>query len=233
MAEYNEKGIVAFYYDGDYIFKDAVYGSYETIDDLANTRLVSLNGRPVRDVVKELDEIEPWHYDSVHDQVCPMNLIFNESIGEKYEAVLEREDGSTFTMDLYNSAEYNLAFRYRSSLYKERFPKSDDSSNTSAESTLHYSVEADAERKLVYIRSTECVFEECKQLEADVTKALEEADAETVIIDFRGNTGGDVFTELFAFLVLAPLVGAPAIEWLGIGLSPGIVTSEFFGFCGT
>ena len=191
MAEYNEKGIVAFYYDGDYIFKDEVYGSYETIDDLANTRLVSLNGRPVRDVVKELDEIEPWHYDSVHDQVCPMNLIFNESIGEKYEAVLEREDGSTFTMDLYNSAEYNLAFRYRSSLYKERFPKSDDSSNTSAESTLHYSVEADAERKLVYIRSTECVFEECKQLEADVTKALEEADAETVIIDFRGNTGGD------------------------------------------
>lgn len=186
MAGYNEKGIIAVYYDGDYIFKDAVYCDYETIDGLANTRLVSLNGKPVSEVVKELDVMEPWHYDSVHDMVCPMKLIFNESVGEKYEAVIEREDGTTFTTELYNSAEYNLAFRYRSRIYKDRF----DTSNNPVTSSLHYSVEADKDRKLVYIRCWECIAEEQKQLEADLKKALEETDPDTVIIDFRGNVGG-------------------------------------------
>ena len=186
MAGYNEKGIIAFYYDGDYIFKDAVYCDYETIDGIANTRLVSLNGKPVSEVVKELDVMEPWHYDSVHDMVCPMKLIFNESVGEKYEAVIEREDGSTFTTELYNSAEYNLAFRYRSRIYKDRF----DTSNNPVTSSLHYSVEGDKERKLVYIQCWECITGEQEQLEADITKALEEVDPDSVIIDFRGNVGG-------------------------------------------
>ena len=186
MAGYNEKGIIAFYYDGDYIFKDAVYCDYETIDGLANTRLVSLNGKPVSEVVRELDTVEPWHYDSVHEMVCPMKLIFNESVGEKYEAVIEREDGTTFTTELYNSAEYNLAFRYRSRIYKDRF----DTSNNPTEGDLHYSVEADKDRKLVYICCWECVSEEQEQLESDITKALEDADPDTVIIDFRGNVGG-------------------------------------------
>ncbi len=193
MAEYNEKGIVAFYYDGDYIFRDAVYDSYEAIDGLANTRLVSLNGKPVREAVRDLDVMDPWHYDSVHDMVCPMKLMFNDGVGVKYEAVMESEDGTTFTMDLYNSAEYNLAFRYRARLYPDRFEPSDStaSSGSSATSNLHYSVESDKDRKLVYIRSWECISGEQAQLEADITKALEETDPENIIIDFRGNTGGN------------------------------------------
>ena len=193
MEEYNQKVINAQYFDGDYVFKNYDNEFFENIDGLENAKLVSLNGKPVKDVVKDIDTLLHWKYDYSNDSVFVERVFFNDGIGEKYEAEIEFEDGTVIKKDLYVSAEYNLAYIYRRNLFPSNSKTEENASEETTESNVEksYFIDTDPDLKMVYFRSVTCAGYETEAVKADLTKALEEVDAEYVILDFRSNNGGD------------------------------------------
>ena len=190
MEEYNQKAINASYYDGDYVFKNMDNEYFENIDGLENGKLVSLNGKPVKDVVKDIDTLLHWKYDYYYDSVFAERIIFNDGIGEKYEAEIEFEDGTVIKKDLYVSAEYNLAYIYRRNLFPSNTTEETVSGNV-GNVAKSYFIDSDPDRKLVYFRSTVCADNETNEVKTELANALESVDAEYVILDFRNNVGGN------------------------------------------
>ena len=193
MKEYDQKQINAQYFDGDYVFREYDNEYFESIDGLKNGKLISLNGKPVKDVIKDIDTLLHWKYDYANDSVFVERIFFNDGIGEKYEAEIELEDGTIIKKDLYVSAEYNMAYIYRHHFFPpdnndEGIASEEDNSGNAEKS---YFIDTDSDRKLVYFRSTVCAGNETNDVKADLTNALESVDADYVILDFRSNSGGD------------------------------------------
>lgn len=202
MFSYTQKCAVAVNNGGDYVFVDEDYG-FEMIGDIIGGKLLTLNGEPLQTAIKKLDCLHQWGYDEHYDCVRVSNLFFNDSLGEKYKAEIEMPDGKIINKDLCCSAEYNLALLYRDSLYPDHNKQTEAAATTTAAASSasaetqnirrgsSYRVETDASRKLVYIKSNLCLGEETDQLYNDITAALDEVDAENIIVDVQGNKGGD------------------------------------------
>ncbi|MBQ3841593.1 MAG: hypothetical protein II820_02755 [Ruminiclostridium sp.] len=210
MWSYPQKTAVAGFYGGDYIFT-AYDGGNGYLDDIVNGKLLTLNGEPVSEAIRKLDTIYSWTYDSHNDSVRVYALIFNDGIGEKYEAEIEMPDGSIVTKTLYNSAEYNVSIYYRNKRYPNHnkapaeevteaettapsesdTPSGSESEPEAAPVQKSYTIETDEARRLVYVRTTTCLGSEVESVFEDITAAIGEVDAENIIIDVKSNGGGD------------------------------------------
>lgn len=204
MWSYTQKTAVVNYYAGDYVFISYDLGN-GMIDDIVNGRLLTLNGEPAGTAVRKLDSYYPWSYDAENDCVRVKEIYFNDGIGDKYEAEIEMPDGRIVTKTLYSSAEYNLALYSRRSLYPDHFAKEEPAAGTAPAETAapatsaaaqdtvkkSYVIVKDESRKLVYIRASDCYAEEADMIFNDITAALDETDAENIIVDVIYNGGGD------------------------------------------
>ena len=216
MKEYNQKFAIAYYYDGDYMFSDPEAVGFERIEGLDYARIVSLNGESVKDVIKNMDTFLHWRYDADNDSVFVESIIFNDGVGDKYDAEIELPDGTIIHKELYASAEYNVAYVYRNSLYPDK-SEDDDTNNAETKNDKEtenetvkksYTIETDKDRRLVYANIRECNVSEKASVKEDLTSALEEADAEYVIIDLRYNRGGEC--DLILEGVLPPILNKDA-----------------------
>ena len=188
MSEFDQKGIVAIYYDGEYMLYGYSSADFEVMDELNYAKLLTLNGKPVKDVVKDIDGLHHWKYDTAEESVYLSEFTLNDGVGVKYTAEIELEDGTVITKDLYNSIEYSVAFYYRSMLYPETHAKEGGSSSGVKKS---YRIETVPERKLLYASFDRCDSSEQSEVRQELNKALESADIDTVILDFRSNSGGE------------------------------------------
>ena len=188
MLSYTQKSAVACNYGGDYVFIEYSYGN-DTIDDITNGRLLSLNGEPIRTAVRDLDTVHKWKYDESGGCVRVSNLIFNDSIGKEYDAEIEMPDGSIIHKTLYNSAEYNFAVQYRRKYYPDDTGNSGDPGKKNG-SKKCYTIETDGSRRLVYVKNDSCDYTQADMFFKEMTAALNETDAENIIIDVRSNGGG-------------------------------------------
>lgn len=211
MWSYDQKAATALYYGGDYVFINNNFGN-EQFEDIINGKLLTLNGEPIDTAIRKLDTFYTWSYDSENDRVRVYALYFNDNIGDEYEAEIEMPDGSIVRKTLYNSAKFNVAAYYKNKLYpnhgKEDEPVAETTAATEVESPSEpetestseaaeepepktYSIVTDKDRKLVFIRTTTCLSSEIDMVYEDLTAAIDEIDAENIIVDVRSNGGGD------------------------------------------
>jgi len=173
-------------------------------DEYVNGTMISFDGKDPKDICFDVFERYTPAYDGINDCFFRDYLIFNDSMGEKHTAEVLLSDGNIVTVDLYDDPGYDYAFLDAPKTYPELFSDADNSSGSSSDDSekvtdvmssdyvpATYSIATDPERKLVYVNSTECRSSEGARLVSDLTKALEETDADTVILDIRANKGGD------------------------------------------
>ena len=190
------------YYDGSYIgFVPNVPG-INCISDYTDAILISVDGKNPKDICFDVFERYVPTYDGVNDCFFRDFLIYNDGIGEKHTAEVLMPDGTVETIDIYDDPGFDYILLDGRKTYPELFdiPENTGTSNTGNTVTdvmspdyvpSSYYIATDPERKLVYIYSTECDSREGPRLVADLTKALEEADADSIILDIRMNGGGD------------------------------------------
>ena len=105
-------------------------------------------------------------------------------------------DGNTVTTTLYEAAGFEIALTDAPSTYPEMFASSSSESASAGSDTSvsdapkTYTIYKDPEGKFVYVNSTSCNSDEGDRLAEDMTLALNETGAETVIFDVRSNGGG-------------------------------------------
>lgn len=189
MLSYDQRFALAVYYDGDYVLADNDIGT-GVVDEIVGARILSIDGESPKTKIKDLDFYIHWDYDTEYDCLFTKNLYFNDGVGEKYAVEIEYPDGKTEVRDLYISAEYNMMVLNRKKFYPdETAPKAENTANT--EPKHCYSVLERPEKNLVVITIESCETGEADAAFADITEALENVNAENVIIDNRSNGGGD------------------------------------------
>ena len=197
VLSYDQRALVFGYSDGAYFAGPT--SLCENMEEYDKARLLTLNGKNIDEMVFDIYERYVPTYDSEYEKFFRTNLIFNESTGEKYTAELEMPDGKIVTVDLYDDPGYDLAIVDRGKVYKDTADKPEDDAsadeNTDSETNepskpISYYFAEDPERKLVYIRHNTCLASESEQLANDIRTALQNVNAEYVILDLRANKGG-------------------------------------------
>ncbi|SCW50845.1 Peptidase family S41 [Ruminococcaceae bacterium YRB3002] len=181
------------YVDGKYVGVKLSSSAFTCTDAYVNGQIVSIDGKDPKDMCFELFERYVPVYDQGNDCFFRRMLIFNDGIGVKHTAEILMPDGTTVTCDLYDDPGYDLACMDASIYYPDLFgePESDSSgSDEASDVPSSYRIEKDPDRKLVYINYLSCEASEGDRLVEDLQKALDEAGAETVILDLRSNGGG-------------------------------------------
>ncbi len=202
VAGYLEYSFIGFaYVDGKYVGKVFTTDKIKQVRDYAGGVLVSIDGRDPEDMCFELFETNDPFYDSGNDCFFRSALYFNDGTGVKHTAEILMPDGTVVTTDIYDDPAYDTAFSAAIYLYPDLlgFKSSSDSSGASsgasdsgnAESAPStYTITSDPERKLVYIDLTSCQTYEGNRLVSDMNRAVEDAGADTLILDIRSNAGG-------------------------------------------
>ncbi|MBR5348676.1 MAG: hypothetical protein IK125_05525 [Lachnospiraceae bacterium] len=201
---YDEYNLIGFnYMDGNYIGSKPNAEGYKYVPDYYLGRLVSVDGKDPKDMCFEFYSYIAPLYDSGNECFYRNNLMFNDSIGIRHTAVIEMPDGRQVTTDLYEDPRFMIAYTYGHSNYPDLYKKAEEKTETPAESVeeirktseqtgpVTYFIAKDTARKLVYVYSNECNTTEGEQLAADLKAALNEIDAERVILDIRDNGGGE------------------------------------------
>ena len=211
------KPVALRYVDGNYV----VVSSDKTKLDVrfAGGRLVSLNGKDPKTMCFEVFSSYSPTYDCGHDCYFRSLLFFNDRSGIKYTAEILMPDGNTVTTDLYCDPRVEIAFLDGSSTYPDSPAASDKSSEKSGDSPAvsdpdyvptSYKITKDEARKLVYLNYKECNRPEAERLVKELPNALDEVNAETVIIDLRSNPGG---TSSVANKMLLPILFSHDVEF--------------------
>ena len=196
VLSYDQRGLLFNYYDGAYYAETS--SVFEVVPEYLGARLISLNGKSIDDMVFDVYERYVPRYDSENDKFFRTSLIFNESAGEKYTAELEMPDGKIVTVDIFDNPGFDLAVVDRKQIYPEDLTAGTEDTadkNESAAGTenkpVSYFIAEDAGRKLVYIRYNSCYLPEAERLADDIRTSLNNVGAEYIILDIRGNRGGD------------------------------------------
>ena len=196
------------YVNGSYIGMLPNNDQIKYCGDYINGTLISVDGKDPKDICFDVFERYTPTYDGINDCFFRDYLIYNDTMGEKHTGEVRLSDGSIVTVDLYDDPGYDYAFLDAPKTYPELFASDDDGSGSSSENSSSsgvnvtdvmspdyvpstYRIDADPERKLVYVNSLECDAHEAPRLVSDMKKAIEEADADSVIFDVRANGGGD------------------------------------------
>ncbi|MCR5848177.1 MAG: hypothetical protein K6G75_08690 [Lachnospiraceae bacterium] len=206
MFSYYEKYIYMVYLNGDYVAIYEGFNEEELIPGIENAKLVSLNGKEVKDVLPELDTIHKFSYDAMNDSMYVHELIFNDGVGNKYDAVLQLADGTLVNKELYCSCEFTTALYFRDRRYPDHYAADSETETSETETTETaseeetdsevsvsrcYSIQKDPERNLVIVSIAYCDSFDSEYAFNDITEALDEVDAKSVIIDNRSNKGGN------------------------------------------
>ena len=188
VQNYMELTLTEFYYvDGTYvgIVPDVTVKNYST--EYVGAQLISLNGKDPKDMCFELFETRTPCYDERNDCYFRTNIRFNESVGIKYTAELLMPDGTIVTTDLYDDPGFDIVCAESAAIYPELYGINAEEQRAKAQNEKHYRIETDADRKIVYIRLTQCYGID---IEEELQQAIDEIGADTVIIDNRANSGG-------------------------------------------
>lgn len=220
VARYDDYGVIAFsYVDGKYIGIGSPGSKRKVVCDHAGGELISVDGKDPKDMCFEFLEIFHVCYDSGNDRFFRTNLIFNDGIGEKHTAEILMPDGSRMTMDIYEDPGFDLALMEKATAYPEMSAGSGEEVSSdkkvtdiwAADYVPHtYRIAEDAGRHLVYLDSYDCDLVEGERLVVDLYKAIENADADTVILDLRKNSGGD---RDFCNKLLLPVLFSHDVEY--------------------
>lgn len=203
VARYDDCGIIAFtYVDGKYlgIGSGTSATTKKVVSDHAGGILVSIDGKDPKEKCFDFLDIYPPRYDSGNGCFFRETLVFNDSVGEKHEAEILMPDGSKMSKELYVNPGFELAFLEKSSTYPPEKSSSGEGASSGAVVTdiwdaayvpKSYKLAEDPGRHLVYLDTYDCDRDEGLRLVVDLNKAIEHADADTVILDLRNNTGGE------------------------------------------
>ena len=202
-AGYLDYSFIGFeYVDGKYIGKTFSTDRIKQVKDYDGGEIISIDEKDPSDMCFEFFETEDPFYDSGNGCFFRPTLYFNDGTGVKHTAEILMPDGTVVTADLYDDPAYDMAFSAAIYLYhdllgfKNTSEDSSDSASGSASGSNEesapstYTIIADTEKKLVYIEITACDTSEGNRLVSDMNKAVEEAEADTLILDIRRNSGG-------------------------------------------
>ena len=212
------KPVIFRYIDGNYI---ATSSDEKKLDErFAGGRIVSLNGKDPKEMCFDVFNSFSPTYDCGHDCYYRSLLFFNDRSGIKYSAEILMPDGKTVTTDLYCDPRVEMAFLEGDSTYPDEKDASDKSSEKSEETVTDvmdpnyvpstYKIAKDESRKLVYLRYKQCERPEARRMALELQKALDDVNAETVILDIRNNPGG---TSTVANQILLPVLFSHDIEF--------------------
>lgn len=213
------KPIVFYYVDGKYITHEAS-GSPMVNETYAGGQIISLNGKDPKDMCFEFFERFTPTYDKEHNCYFRKILMLNDTMGTKYTAEILMPDGKIITADLYDDPRVDIAFFDGMSTYRDLFLPAKKTSETKETETIEtttdvsapasYRIVKDASRKLVYLDLLSCLKEEGDRLAEDLQKALDEVNAESVILDIRENGGGNA---QLAYEYLLPVLFSHDVEF--------------------
>ena len=185
------KALTFTYVDGKYIGINPALASGNAVTDYVGGQIISLNGKDPKDMC--FDFFERYHptCDTGNNCFFRSTLIFNDGTGVKYTAKILMPDGEIVTADLYDDPAFDLAFIDAPKTYPELFKTpAEDTEQASSDEPQTYRITTDKERKLVYLNTISCDASEGERLATDLQNALDETDAENVILDLRSNGGG-------------------------------------------
>ena len=173
--------------------------------DYFNATLISIDGKDPKDICFDVFEAFAPTYDGINGCFFRKNLVFNDGIGEKHTGELLLTDGTTVTIDLYDDPGFDYAVTEGKKAYPELFEVPEATADTGSVSGTDvtdvlspdyipstYRLTKDPDRKIVYVNSISCDTYEGERLAIELTQALEETDADTVILDIRSNGGGNI-----------------------------------------
>lgn len=197
VQEYRQHSLYMFHYiDGKYIGIKGNSRLFSFANEYALGQIVTIDGRDPNDMCFEFLLRESVNYDQGNDIYFRPNLYFNDGIGEPHTVEILMPDGNTVTTTLYEAAGFEIALTDAPSTYPEMFASSSSESASAGSDTAvsdapkTYTIYKDPEGKFVYVNSTSCTSDEGDRLAEDMTLALNETGAETVIFDVRSNGGG-------------------------------------------
>lgn len=214
----DHKAIIFSYIEGKYIaYIPNGKEGYKTVDTYAGGELVKLNGKDPADMCFNVFERYTPRIDSKTKKCFRSNLIFNDKSGEKFEAEILMPDGKTVTAVIYDDPGFDIQLFDAKRLYPEPGEKPEGEQTPSSEEVFSenyvatsYKIEKDKDRKLVYINSLVCDAREGKRIAQDIQAAIDEVDADTIILDLRQNGGG---TSSFANKQLLPVLFSHDVEF--------------------
>lgn len=191
------------YVDGSYISISPDNKQLMINEEYVGGILISVDGKDPKDICFDVFERNVPKYDAINGCFFRNFLIYNDGIGEKHTGEIRLEDGTTVTIDLYDDPGFDIAISAAEKIYPELFASAEDvsSDDTGSNPTVTdvnspdyipstYRIAKDPERKIVYVNSVSCDSYEGNRLASELTMALEETDADTVILDIRSNGGG-------------------------------------------
>ena len=199
MFSYDQKFVYFCYLNGEYITLYDNFDEEELIPGIKDAKLLTLDGKDVNDMIGELDTIQKYSYDAGNDRMFVSELVFNDGVGKKYVAEIELPDGTIVTKDLYNCCEHVTATYFKKRIYPNHFATEETTEEENSEESEEakpsepvrcYSIQKIPERNLVVIAISQCVSADTQAAFDDITAALKEVDATTIIVDNRNNKGG-------------------------------------------
>lgn len=228
VMEFQKHSLYMFrYVDGEYIGVSSSSSLINFADDYTLGKILTIDGRDPNDMCFEYLLRESVYYDQGNDVFYRPALYFNESIGIPHTVEILMPDGNTVTTTLYEAAGFEIALADYPSTYPEMLPaassgsSSADSGNTDPYAPRTYTIFKDPDNSFVYVNSTSCDTSEGNRLADELTQALNETGADTVILDVRSNGGGETS---FCNEQILPVLFSHDLEY------PTVVVGEKNGF---
>ena len=200
VESYLQYNLIGFaYYDGTYVGRGVESGVLKNvISDYCDCILLSVDGQDPVDLCFDYLQRNKPTYDGCNDCFYRKTLFFNDGIGIEHTLEILMPDGTIETVTVYEDPALEIACADGVSRYPELFDIDTDADEAAAVTDPEdenyvpqtYTIETDSDRKVVYVNSTACSSAEGELLANDLEEAIEEIDAETVIMDFRWNHGG-------------------------------------------
>ena len=205
VEAYKDCSLFAFnYMCGKYLFMNIQDDTRKCVSGYAGAELISIDGKDPCDACFDLFERTVPNYDGVNDRFFRRYILFNDTVGETHTLEILMPDGTTQFVDVHKDPCFDVAYFDGPGIYN--VPEVEPSTGDETEDVpVHipdvmdddyvpttYTIVPDPERHLVYLESTSCEKSEGDRLVRDLNKAIEEADADSIILDARNNGGGDI-----------------------------------------
>lgn len=182
LPDYSGNGCMFSYSGGVYIYnqKTGFFG-----DEFIGAQLISLNGTAVDDMMFSLTSCREIYYDGINKKPFRVALMFNDRIGDEYNAEIRLASGEIVTKKLYSSIFFDIAYNRGGGAAQH-----DDMPTTERETDRYYIVHRDNERRLVYVNIWRLSDDEHgEMLKDELLGAI--FDTDKVVLDLSEFNGGE------------------------------------------